>query len=136
MIFAVPTLTPVMAPVVAFTVATEGLSEVHVTKRPVRAFPPASRGVAAACDVPTAVIDAGLSDTSTDATGIGVTVIPALPLTPSLVAVIVAEPGETAVTIPELLTVATDSLSEVHVIDRPVSALPLASRATAVARVV
>src|SRR5437764_5848833 len=45
--------------------------------------------------------------TSTDVTGMSVTVIDAVALFPSLVAVIVAEPGVTPDTSPEVLTVAT-----------------------------
>jgi len=60
----------------------------------------------------------------------------ALPLLPSLVAVIDALPFATAVTNPELETVATDVLLEFHVIDRPVRTLPAESRAVAVACVV
>ena len=50
-----------------------------------------------------------------------------VPLFPSLVAVIVAEPGVTPETSPELLTVATDVLLLDQVTDRPDSAAPFAS---------
>ena len=70
--------------------------------------------------------------TSTDATGTLVTVIDAVPLFPSLVAVIVAEPGVTAETRPALLTVATDVLLLVHVTVRSESAFPFASLGIAV----
>src|SRR5690348_14207708 len=56
----------------------------------------------------------------------GVTVIAAVPLCPSLVAVIVAEPAAPPLTKPPL-TVATAALFVAHVITRPLSGLPLAS---------
>ena len=70
--------------------------------------------------------------TSTDATGTLVTVIDAVPLFPSLVAVIVAEPGVTPETSPELVTVATDVLLLDQVTARPESAAPFASLGVAV----
>src|SRR5438105_2639954 len=60
-----------------------------------------------------------------------VTVLAALPLIPSLVAVIVALPAATLVTSPLLLTVATLGLLEVHVTERPVRTRPPASLSTA-----
>jgi len=56
-----------------------------------------------------------------------VTVIDAVALFPSLVAVIVAEPGVTPDTSPEVLTVATDVLLLDQVTTRPDSAAPFAS---------
>src|SRR5437667_397959 len=56
----------------------------------------------------------------------------AVPLLPSLAAVIVAEPTTTPVTRPLLLTVATDVAELVHVTVRPVRVLPLASFSVAV----
>src|SRR6266550_1627267 len=61
-----------------------------------------------------------------------VTVMAAVPLCPSLVAVIVAGPAAKAVTRPLLLTVATEVLELVQVTVRPVRMLPLASRSVAV----
>jgi hypothetical protein len=61
-----------------------------------------------------------------------VTVIAALPLFPSLVAVIVAEPAAAPVTTPLEFTVAADGLLLVHVTVLPESALPLASFGVAV----
>ena len=55
------------------------------------------------------------------------TVTDAVPLLPSLVAVIVAEPGVTPETSPELFTVATDVLLLDQVTTRPDSAAPFAS---------
>src|SRR5438067_8000041 len=83
------------------TVATDVLLLDQVTARPERAAPFASLGGAVSGTVgpPWTVAVAGV--TSTDATGMLVTVIDAVPLLPSLVAVIVAEPGVTPETSPE-----------------------------------
>src|SRR5439155_11875418 len=54
-----------------------------------------------------------------------------VPLLPSLVAVIVADPAELPVTKPPLLTAATDVLLLDHVTTRPVSVLPARSFVTA-----
>src|SRR6266498_807146 len=73
--------------------------------------------------------------TATDATGTGaaVTVTAALPLCPSLVAVIVAEPATTPVTRPLLVfTVATELLLLVQLTARPERVLPPASFGVAV----
>src|SRR5690349_15908312 len=56
-----------------------------------------------------------------------VTVMAALPLCPSLVAVMVPEPAVTPVTNPLPLTVAMDPLLLVQTIERPVSTFPDAS---------
>src|SRR2546423_5215418 len=64
--------------------------------------------------------------------GGGVTVMVAVPLCPSLVAVIVAVPATLPVTSPVPLTVATLVLALVQVTVRPVNTLPLASRSVAV----
>src|SRR6266704_5538060 len=61
-----------------------------------------------------------------------VTVMAEVPLCPSLVAVIVAEPATTPLTRPLEFTVATDVLLLDQVIVRPVSGLPLTSFAVAV----
>src|SRR6266516_596928 len=61
-----------------------------------------------------------------------VTVINAVPLWPSLVAVIVAVPTTTPVTRPVALTLATLGALLPHVTVRPVSGLPFASRGVAV----
>jgi hypothetical protein len=113
------------------TVATDVLSELQVTGRPVNTPPFPSNVVAVPCAVSTALIEFGTRTTVTDATGMGVTVMVALPLTPSAIAVIVAEPGATAVTSPLASTVATDSSLDSHAIAR-VSGLPDASLAVAV----
>ena len=69
----------------------------------------------------------------TVATGMGVTFSVALPVFPSLVAVIVAFPGATAVTTPSDETVATPVFPLVHVTTRPVRTLLPASNVVAVA---
>src|SRR5258705_3987205 len=71
--------------------------------------------------------------TITDATGIGVTVTAAVPLLPSVVAVIVTGPP-TALPVPRPLAspVATAASLLAHVTGRPVSALPFASFGVAV----
>jgi hypothetical protein len=63
--------------------------------------------------------------------GNNVTVAAALPETPSLVAVIVAPPATTPVTMPLDDTAATSELLLAHEIERPVSTLPFASYAVA-----
>jgi hypothetical protein len=112
-------------------VATPVLLELHATARPVRTPPLASNVVAVACEVPTAVIGFGLRATVTDATGTGTTVIAEIPFFPSLVAVIVAPPAETALTMPVALTVATAGLLEDQVTSRPVSNWLIASLVSA-----
>src|SRR5213083_963424 len=62
----------------------------------------------------------------------GVTVMAEVPLCPSLVAVMVAEPGATPRTSPLPLTVAADALPLCQVTGRPSSGLPLASLGVAV----
>src|SRR5881397_4285703 len=74
--------------------------------------------------------------TVTEATGTFVTVMVAVPLLPSLVAMIVAEPAAAPVTRPLLLTVATAPLLVVQLTARPDSGLPLASLGVAVSCVV
>jgi hypothetical protein len=71
-------------------------------------------------------------ETLTDATGTAEIVTLAVPLFPSLVAVIVAEPAATPVTTPLDDTVAIPVLELDHVSARPVSTLLFASRAVAV----
>ena len=74
--------------------------------------------------------DAGA--TCTEATGTIATLIVAVAVLLSLVAVIVAEPWVTPATCPVLLTVATLGLLLAHVTGRPVSVLPAASLGVAV----
>src|SRR5216117_2751971 len=114
------------------TVAAAVLLEVHVTTRPDSGFPFTSLGVAVNCTVlPSSTLaDAGV--TATVATGTGVTVILAVPLCPSLVAVIVAAPVATAVTSPVEFTLAVAVLLLDQVTARPLSGVPFASFGVAV----
>jgi len=116
----------------AFTVATTVLLLAHVTTRPASGAPLESRGVAVSCPVCATVRLRLAGVTSTVATGLFVTVTVALPLCPSLVAVIVADPAAFAVTSPLALTVATTVLLLAHVTTRPASGAPLESRGVAV----
>jgi hypothetical protein len=87
--FVVPVARAVTRPV-GETIATAVLLELQLTARPVSGFPLPSSGVAVPCEVPTAVIEVGLSETVTELTATGVTVMVDVPLLPSLEAVIVA----------------------------------------------
>src|SRR5690349_722660 len=121
-----PWVTPVASPL-GETVATLRSLLVHVTGRPCSGLPSGFLGVAVSCSVsPTGMLlDEG--QTNTAATGTTVTPIAAVPLAPSLVAVIVAEPGATPVTSPPLETVATSGVLLSQVTGRPVSGLPAPS---------
>jgi hypothetical protein len=117
------------------TVATLGAVVAQVIARPVRGAPPASRGVAVSCPVCPTVRLSVVGDIATEATGTGataVTVIALVPVRPSLVAVIVADPALCAVTRPLPETVATADALVAQVTMRPVSAVPPASRGVAV----
>src|SRR2546429_3754263 len=126
-----PPTFPVTSPV-PVSVATGVLLLAQATERPVRMVPLASRRVALSCTVwPTGTLaDAGL--TVTDATGTPLTVMLAVPLWPSLVAVMVTAPATTPVTSPLLFTVAIVLSLDDQLIARPVKGLPLASRGVAV----
>src|ERR1051326_2775633 len=130
-IVAEPAATPVTRPL-PFTVATDGLLLAQVTTRSGRVLPLASLGVAVSCVVWPCATRAEAGLTVTDATGTLVTVIAAVPLLPSLVAVIVADPGAMPVTLPFTSATATDGLLLDHVTGRPDSGLPLASCGVAV----
>jgi hypothetical protein len=134
-IVAVPVRIPVTKPL-PDTVATAPLLVAQVTALPVSAFPLASSGVAVSCAVcPTVTLDVvGL--TTTEATGTPVTVTNAVPLWPSLVAVIVAAPAPIPVANPLADTVATAALLVAQVTTRPVKGFPLASLGVAVSWVV
>jgi len=75
-------------------------------------------------------------ETVTEATGTGTTVTLALPVCPSLVAVMIVEPTAIAVTTPWAETVAIAVFALLQVTTLPVRTLLLASRVTAVACVV
>jgi len=123
---AVPRVTPVTTPV-ADTVATPGVPELHVIVRPVSTLPFASFNVAERVVVAPTPTFADSGATVTVATGGGKTVTVAVPVFPSLVAVIVAVPAATPVTTPLVDTVATPVALELQVTTRPVSVLPFAS---------
>src|SRR3989442_4655344 len=125
-IVAEPAATPLTSPL-PLTVAVAVLLLCQVTVRPTSGLPFASLGVAVSWTLLPAdtVPDAGV--TVTEATGMCTTVMAEVPLFPSLVAVIVAEPAVTPVTSPVPFTPAADGLLLDHVIDRPVRMLPFAS---------
>src|SRR5437867_4016712 len=125
-IVAVPAALPVTSPL-AVTVATAVLLLPQLTVRPDNGLPFASFGVAVSCTVWPTCTDAVLGLTVTDATGTVLTVIVAVPLCPSLVAVIVAAPAVTPVTSPLPLTVATAVLLLAQLTGRPDNGLPFAS---------
>ena len=122
---AVPRFTPVTTPV-GDTVATPVVPELHVIVRPVSTLPFASLNVAERVVVAPTPTLADVGATVTVETGSGTTVTVAVPLFPSLVAVIVAVPADTPVTTP-FKTVATPVALELQVTTRPVSVLPFAS---------
>lgn len=126
---ALPAATAVIWPL-ALTVATPVLLLVHVTARPASTVPLVSLSVAVSCAVPPTVRLVVDGETVTDATAAGdaaATVTCAVPLTPSLVAVMIAAPTATAVTIPLVDTVAMLVFEDDHVTARPVSTVPCAS---------
>src|SRR5207253_8771366 len=130
-IVAEPATFPVTSPL-ELTVAIAVLELAHVTTRPDNGLPLASFGVAVSCTVVPSFTEGAAGATVTEATGTTVTVTLVVPLWPSLVAVIVAEPATFAVTSPLLATVATDVLLEDHVTVRPVGMLPFASVSVAI----
>jgi hypothetical protein len=117
-----PAPAPVTRPL-PLTVATDVLVLVHVITRPDSGLPLASFAVAVSCTVCPVCRLAEAGVTVTDATGTFVTVTVAVPLFPSLVPVIVAEPTPAPVTRPFPSTV-TAELLLAHVTVRPVSTLP------------
>jgi hypothetical protein len=123
---AVPGETAVATPL-PVTVATAGLLDAQVTARSVTTAPLASF-TTAVNDVVCPTVAAAVGGwTATLPTGTGVTVTVDVPLFPSAVAVIVAEPGARAVTTPVVETVAAALLLEVQVTGRSVTTVPLAS---------
>ena len=115
----------------ASTVATCGLLEAHVTGRPVNTPPFASRRAAVAWTTAPRTTEAEGNVTVIDAIGTGRTVNAAVPVTFSLIALMVALPGVSVVTSPLDATVATAGLLELHAMARPVSSTPCASRVAA-----
>ena len=129
MIATVPAETAVTRPVDA-TVAIPGDELDHVTVRPVSGLPRLSFGTAVAwvvCLIESVVVGAVTTTDAGGSTGAGVTLSASVPLLPSLVAVMTADPEATAVTWPDAETVATDVLELDQAIVRPVSVLPDAS---------
>src|SRR5207249_6480209 len=122
---------PVTRPL-PFTLAIDVLLLDHVTVRPDSGMPFPSFGVATSCAVPLTGTDAVAGLTLTDATGTFATVMLAVPLCPSLVAVIVAGPAAAPVTKPLPVTLATDVLLLAHVTVRPDNGVPFASFGVAV----
>jgi hypothetical protein len=124
-----PTATPVTTPL-EFTIAAAALLVVHVTVCPVITLPFWSFTVAWRVVVAPATTDAEVGATVTVVTtggggGPAVTVIADVPDTPAVLAVIVAEPAATPLTIPVELTVAAAALFVDHVTVCPVIELPL-----------
>src|SRR5436309_1509186 len=120
-----PTATPVTRPL-AETVPTAPLPVVQVSARPLSTLPLASLRVAVSCTVPPTYMLGAVGLTVTDATGTTATVTLAVPLFPSLVAVIIADPAATPVTSPAADTVAIAVFELVQLITRPLSTLPAA----------
>ena len=131
-ILAVPAASPTTDPR-ALTLATPGASLAHVTAAPATGLPFESLAAAVSCTAPFAGIVAVAGVTSTDATGTVATVMAAVPLLPSLVAVIVmGPPPALPVTSPLPLTRAIVESLDTHVTVRFVSVLPAASVSVAV----
>src|SRR4051812_2556645 len=125
-----PSLTPTTRPVLS-TVAIRVSLLAHVTCAPGMTFPRESNTVAVRRNEPptSTVVIAGV--TSTRLTDGASTTIAAVPLRPSLDAVIVADPADTAATIPVDVTVATSGRFDDHVTARSLSGRPAASRGSA-----
>jgi hypothetical protein len=129
----VPGRTPVTTPFE--TVATRVLLELHVTGR-LTTVPLTSFTTAVKVVVPSTTTVAVGGETTTLPTGATVTVTTELPDLVSLVAVTVADPGDTAVTTPPADTVATPVLFDDHVTTRSVTTVPDWSFTVAVSVVV
>jgi hypothetical protein len=135
LIVADPGATAVRTPV-ADTVATSGLLEAHVIGRSMTTVPLASVTVADNTAVWPTLRFAVDGWTVTLATATAATATAALPLLPSLAAVIVAEPTDTPVTTPVASTVATAVLFEDQDTRRSVTIVPFASFTVAASVVV
>src|SRR5207302_428674 len=128
---AVPLCPSLVAVIVAAPGATALFPLAHVITRPPRAFPLASCGVAVSCTVcPCGIVTAG-GVTATAATGTLATVTDAVPLFPSLVAVIVAAPTATPRTMPLPSTLATPGALLPQVTARPLRGFPFGSSGVA-----
>src|SRR3954466_4286369 len=123
----------------AFTVAIEVFADTHVIERPMSTAPLASFGVAVSCAVLPMLPFAVAGVTWMEATGAGddaIAVMLASPTTPSLVAVMLVAPVPVNVTRPVAFTTATEVFALDHVIERPVSTVPLAFFVVATIRTV
>jgi hypothetical protein len=125
-----PSFTPRTRPVLS-TVAISVLLLAHATGAAGMTFPRESYTVAVRRNEPPTSTTVVAGVTSTRLTDGASTTIVAVPLRPSLDAVIDAVPGDTAATIPVALTVATSDRFDDHVIVRPLSGCPAASRGCA-----
>jgi len=125
-IVAEPAVTLATSPL-PLTVATLVLLLVHVTVRPVKVPLAESFGVAVSCNVWPTWMVAVVGEIASEATGTIVTVIVAVLLLPSLIAVIGAEPGATPVTWPLGLTIATLVSPLAHITVRPLKVPPIES---------
>jgi hypothetical protein len=141
-IIAVPMPAAVTVTVAPLAVLTEldalrariaGLLEVQLTVRPKRFTPAPSFGVAVNCCVCPRSIGVVGAESVTAAIGTRVTVIVALPLLPSLVAMTLALPADTAVITPVPETVTTAGSLELQLTARPLNTPPFASSVVAVA---
>jgi hypothetical protein len=131
-IVVVPTANVVIAPSV-LTAATLGDVDDQVIARPVSVAPRSSRSTALAVVVAPSVSDGSASVIATVATGAGAIAIGALPLFPSLVAVMVADPAAIADTTPALFTEAIAGADDDQSTGRPASTAPTPERSSAVA---
>jgi hypothetical protein len=136
---AVNTAVPIATPVAVRTFDTKIplaialFDDVQVKTLPESTFPLASFAIAVRTAVPPMANGAAVGVMVTVATGSGaVTVIADVPLFPSLVAVIVAEPIATPVTSPAPFTVALLGSDVDQTMARPVSTLPSAASVEAV----
>src|SRR3989449_400880 len=121
-----PTVAPLTRPL-GLTVATVVLPLAHATARPDSGLPLPSFGVAVSWTVLPSLTDADAGVTATEATGTNVTVMAEVPLFPSDVAVIVADPAPTPVTRPLPVTLATPVLLLDQLTVRPDNGAPFAS---------
>jgi hypothetical protein len=108
------------------TVATDGVPLLQAIVRPVSGFPPTSLVAAVSWNAPPGLTLTVPGVTTTVLTGI-VTVTVVEPLFPSLVAVINADPGATAVNNPDCDTVATPAADVVQTTVRPKRLFPAVS---------
>src|SRR5688500_13740001 len=130
-IVTVPAVIPVTRPV-DDTVARDASLVAQLIARPVKVPPCASFTIAVSCDVCETMTSSASGETLTLATGTDETDTATIATLPSLVAVIAAPPGDTAVISPVALTVAIAVELLDHVTGRSVSTPPSTSSAWAV----